>query len=192
MVDWNDEFARARKTPSDIQGHVAFLADLAQQSPRGVVELGVRTGVSTRALIAGLARQDRLPKPTLWSYDLRPAPPVLAEIAQSAAVPWEFRQADTAQSPPCPECDLLFIDTLHTADQLLQELQLHAAQSHRWIVLHDTVTFGERGERPNSAGLLAGLAEFLANHPEWTVAETFLHSHGLTVLERSSASQERE
>lgn len=187
MVDWQAEFIRASSTPSDIQGHVALLADLAEQSPRGVVELGVRTGVSTRALIAGLARHAGDPKPPLWSYDLRPAPPTLAEIARAAAVPWAFRQLDTRQTPPCPDCDLLFIDTLHTAEQLSAELELHAPQAHRWIALHDTITFGERGERPNTAGLRASLERFLATHAEWVVAESFVHSHGLTVLQRSPA-----
>ena len=43
------------------------------------------------------------------------------------------------------ETDLLFIDTLHTYDQLAAELARHGMKARRWIVLHDTTTFATNG-----------------------------------------------
>jgi hypothetical protein len=58
--------------------------------------------------------------------------------------------------------DMLFIDTFHVYEQLRRELALHAGKARRFIVLHDTTTFGEKGEREGSRGLWPAVAEFLA------------------------------
>lgn len=42
--------------------------------------------------------------------------------------------------------DLLLIDSLHTYQQALAEMQMHHHRVRRYIVLHDTETFGEIGE----------------------------------------------
>jgi len=62
-------------------------------------------------------------------------------------------------------CDLLFIDTRHTADQLTWELQRHAGKVRQRIVLHDTQILGERGE-DGGPGLLVALRAFLREFPE--------------------------
>jgi hypothetical protein len=67
---------------------------------------------------------------------------------------------------------------------LRRELVLHAVKSRRFIVLHDTTTFGEQGEREGSRGLWPAVAEFLAAHPQWRLAARYHNNNGLTVLER--------
>ena len=86
-----------------------------------------------------------------------------------------------------PECDLLFIDSRHTADQLWQELTLHCDEVRRWIGLHDTETFGATGE-DGGPGLLAALERFLRRHPEWAPVFHSTRNHGFTVLGRNRAS----
>ena len=80
-------------------------------------------------------------------------------------------------------CDLLFIDTRHTADQLTNEFHRHASKVRRWIVLHDTQIFGERGE-DGGPGLLPAVRRFLNENPEWSVVHHTQTNHGLTVLSR--------
>jgi hypothetical protein len=84
------------------------------------------------------------------------------------------------------ETDLLFIDTKHTAAQLYGELQRHAARVRRWIALHDTETFGERGE-DGGPGLLSALQRFLREQPEWTVTYHSATNNGFTVISRGPA-----
>jgi hypothetical protein len=95
---------------------------------------------------------------------------------------YRFRQADVLDVEPEP-CDLLFIDTYHTADQLRQELARHAGGARRWIAMHDTKTFGERGE-DGGPGLLVAIRAFLRDRPEWGVVYRAEHNNGLLVLSR--------
>ena len=83
------------------------------------------------------------------------------------------------------ETDLLFIDTLHTYSQLAKELALHSSKVKKYIVLHDTYTFGLSGEDPrDKKGLLTAVIEFLINSPNWKFKMFKTNNNGLTVLER--------
>ena len=48
--------------------------------------------------------------------------------------------------------DLLFIDTSHTREQLAQELEAFSRYTKRYIILHDTETFGKRDELVHDEG----------------------------------------
>jgi|KBSSwiStaDraftv2_1062776.scaffolds.fasta_scaffold174202_2 hypothetical protein len=45
----------------------------------------------------------------------------------------------------------LFIDTWHVCEQLETELSRHSVRVRRYLVMHDTVTFGEVGRRRDTA-----------------------------------------
>lgn len=178
-----DIYDRSRKIPSDINEHITTLYALAKLCNH-VTEFGTRGGVSTAALAFGLAEApDRSPK-LLITYDInrsnavnkivRFAPDHLKVIHEVANV---------IEMEPIEETDLLFIDTIHTAEQLSKELALHADRARKWIVMHDTMIFGERGEN-GKAGLLPALRQFLKTHPEWTVRNHYTNNNGLTVLTR--------
>jgi cephalosporin hydroxylase len=169
-----DMFQKARSTPSDINEHSDKLRELASQSET-VIEFGMRHGVSTVALLAGQPKR-------MISYDLNHDP--IAEILKSrqGATEFSFVQGDSL-SVHIEPCDLLFIDTRHTADQLSNEFQRHAGKVRRWIVLHDTQIFGERGE-DGGPGLLPAVRRFLNENPEWSVVHHTQANHGLTVLSR--------
>ena len=93
-----------------------------------------------------------------------------------------FHQADVLWVD-IEETDLLFIDTLHDYEQLVQELALHARKARKYIVLHDTTTFGETGETPGHRGLWPAVEEFLSRGG-FQVKERYSNNNGLTVLER--------
>lgn len=173
------EYVWARRNPSDINENVHLLYELAQQCD-SVTEMGVRTGVSTRAFLHSGVK--------LRSYDLFLDQQVnqLFELARQAGQDVQYQQADVLKIQIEP-CDLLFIDTLHTYGQLRQELQLHARQARRYLAFHDTYTFGLRGENPaDSKGLLTALIEFVMANPDWRFHTHRTNNNGLTILERIS------
>ncbi len=178
----DDIFQQKCAEPSDINEHLPVLKDYASRS-KLVTEFGVRGVVSTWALIAG--RPDRV-----TSYDLTsPGDEMLCQIRSVAAevgVAFRFFQANVLKIEIAPT-DLLFVDTYHVYTQLIAELNLHAKRVSKWIILHDTETFGEQGEASSEKGLNHALREFLGLNPEWLVVEHFKNNNGLTVIKRQSA-----
>jgi len=173
------EYAWARRNPSDINENVHVLNDLAQQC-KTITEMGVRTGVSTRAFLCSSAR--------LRSYDIQLNDHVarLFELARQAGRDVAYHQADVLKIQIEPT-DLLFIDTWHTYSQLRQELRLHGNQARKYIAFHDTYTFGLTGEdNLDRRGLLSAVIEFVMANPHWRFHTYRTNNNGLTVLERIS------
>jgi hypothetical protein len=171
-------YQQALTTPSDIREHLETLCDLARGCDH-VTEMGTRQGWSTRAFL--YAR----PK-VLVCYDrIRlPEVDVLEAAARQAGRPrFIFRQADVLQVE-IAKTDLLFIDTWHVYEQLRQELALHASRVCRYLVLHDTMTFGEVGESSGHRGLCPAIEEFLWEQPQWTESPWLTVNNDLTVLTR--------
>lgn len=78
-----------------------------------------------------------------------------------------------------------FIDTLHTYDQLKQELRLHGNKAKKFIAFHDTHTFGINGEdQKDKKGLLPAIIEFMIDNPHWNFKIHKTNNNGMTVLER--------
>ncbi|MBS0189285.1 MAG: hypothetical protein JSS51_14570 [Planctomycetes bacterium] len=177
-------YREARATPSDINEHLELLARLSSLCET-VTEFGTRQGTSTVALIFGRPKAVR-------SYDIVPLANerAIARAAEEAGVSYTFEQADDLKITIEPT-DLLFIDTLHTYDQLRAELALHADKARRYIAFHDTSTFGDVGggeagdpEAARQRGLWPAIAEFLRAHREWRLQFLHTHNNGLTVIER--------
>lgn len=80
--------------------------------------------------------------------------------------------------------DLLFIDTDHWYGQIKAELEQHHRQVKKWILMHDTETFGIINPFDGRPGMRAAIFEFLEAHPEWEIKDHFENSHGLTILEK--------
>jgi hypothetical protein len=170
----DDSFRTACATPSDIQEHLATLFALAKEC-RHVTELGTRTGVSTTALLA--AQPD-----VLICYDLRRFPEVDRLRNLAGRTHFDFHQADV-RLIDIEETDLLFIDTWHVYEQLREELRLHGVKARKYIVLHDTTTFGLKGETDGHRGLWPAVEEFL-EAGRFRLKARYENNNGLTVLER--------
>lgn len=168
----------ARATPSDIWEHLELLARLSSLCDR-VTEFGAGHGTSTTALLFGRCR-------AVVSYDMNPLPAfdVLAQAAREANIRFDFHQADVLNVEMEPT-DFLFIDTLHTYDQLSAELARHAAKVRRFLAMHDTSTFGDRGELRGTIGIWPAVVQFLRESPEWALAFYMTNNNGLTVLQRT-------
>lgn len=172
------EYQKAKLVKSDINENVHILYDLAKEC-KTVTEMGVRTGVSTRAFLAADVK--------LISYDIQLHQEVTAlfEVAKTfLGKDVQYKQADVL-SINIDETDLLFIDTLHTYSQLKQELKLHGNKARKYLAFHDTHTFGLRGEVGNEpTGLLSAIIEFIMDNPHWRFKTYKMNNNGMTVLER--------
>jgi tetratricopeptide (TPR) repeat protein len=166
-------YEAACRTPSDINEHLPILYELASRC-RHVTELGSRTGVSTTALL--FAQPD-----TLVCYDLKKYPEIERLRALAGRTCFRFHKVDVLQTD-IEETDLLFIDTRHDYEQLREELRRHGGKARRYIVLHDTTTFGEQGETPGHRGLWPAVEEFLAEGT-FRLTERYVNNNGLTALE---------
>jgi hypothetical protein len=188
MESIEDFFEYHKRAPSDINEHLDTLVRYAQGCGH-VTEMGVRTVVSTWAFLMARPRK-------LVCIDINPPPIEYAQrVAAAAGTELEFRLADTGdESFEIEETDLLFIDTWHVYEQLKRELDLHAERARRWIILHDTTTYGDQGEgftypcatRParRRKGLWPAIEEFLLQNRHWQLWEKYAHNNGLTVLAR--------
>lgn len=84
----------------------------------------------------------------------------------------------------CEPTDLLFIDTYHHYESLKKEFELHAPKARKYIILHDTITFGRQGEGNDTKGLMAAVEEFLAANPQWVTEKELTSSPGLYIMKR--------
>jgi len=138
MIDIETAYRKSCETPSDIYEHLPFLHEVA--NGKQVVELGVRSGESSKAFLAGGAQ--------LWSVDIG---------AQPFSHPnWTFMQGDDrdpAVASRAPNCDVLFIDSSHGYEHTLFELWVYGAKVRNGglIVLHDTELETPAGEEAGPA-----------------------------------------
>ena len=174
---FDQEYQWARTMTSDINENVHILYELAQEC-KTVVEFGVRSGVSTRAFLASDVE--------LMSFDIELHPKVreLFLKAQAQGKSVQYIKANVLDIEVEP-MDLLFIDTLHTYEQLQKELALHGNKARRYIAFHDTYTFGLQGEDGRDRrGLLTAIIEFQIKNPHWRFRIHRTNNNGFTVLER--------
>jgi hypothetical protein len=144
-----------------------------------VTEFGVERGNSTSAFL--LAQ----PK-VLRSYDIVPLSCYEALLAIKGETDFKFIQEDVLKVDIEPT-DLLFIDTYHDFSQLYAELFSHAFKVRRYILLHDTESFGMKGQHEDM-GVLPAIAKFLLYNTEWRVKQHYRNCNGLTILEKADGA----
>jgi hypothetical protein len=175
MDEIERHFVLFRDTPADINEHMQKLCDYAKKCEI-VTEFGI--GRSTWAFLHARPKQMRC-------YDIRTADFALQEkLAKDAGIDLAFESGDTLAITIEPT-DLLFIDTYHVYRQLQAELERHAPMARKYIIMHDTETFGDHGEDSSTPGLWAAVEQFVSAHPEWKVIERLRNNNGLAILERA-------
>ena len=183
-------YNRQVETPSDINEHLPTLRKYTEGCDL-VLELGVRGICSTWAFLAGrpkkLISYDIYP-PSNWGGDIS----LVEYVASQEGIEYEFVIADVLETE-LPECDLMFIDTWHTYDQLSAELKMHSSKVKKYIILHDTTSYGFVNESIAHAnsfkqrlsgkqGLKLAIDEFLSSNTNWSIHKVFNNNNGLTVL----------
>jgi hypothetical protein len=187
---------------SDIHEHLPTLYRYATQCQR-IVELGVRGGVSSWALVYGLLDNHK-PVKSILLNDTTPCPiQELLNTTQRTGITITTAWINDLELTLPESVDLVFIDTWHVYGQLKRELARFAPQTKKYIVLHDTTLDAVHGEsirnRHNlkarseasgipvdeiACGLWRAVEEFLAANPAWILKERYTNNNGLTILER--------
>ena len=188
------KYIELSKTPSDINEHLETLKKYAQECDV-IVEMGVRSIVSTWAFLAANPKK-------LTSLDLYN--PVhfggnLQEVYDAASfsdIDFKFVEQDSL-TYDIESCGLLFLDTWHDFLQLKKELTRHHSKVNKYIILHDTVSYGYVDEKSADEmgklnevetnlpkGLWPAIEEFLYHNKNWVIWEKKPNNNGLTVLKR--------
>ena len=173
----------------DIHEHMPILKQYGEECEH-ITEMGVRGGASTLALI--------MSKPKKFiSYDIRSTREIENIIRLGGnAINHTFIIQDCL-TVDIEQTDLLFIDTLHTYNQLTAELNRHHSNVKKYIILHDTTTFGRvdegiydhashlvKNQKVTKSGLRTAMEDFLNENPNWVIHEDRTNNNGLTILKR--------
>ena len=187
MDKYIDEYVRFCKIPSDINEHLPLLYSLCVQCA-STKEFGVGFGVSTRAFLAAITET----KGRLDSYELNVKPEVasLFEMVKQDGLNAELHATDiTKLEKNSNPADFLFIDSLHTYDQVRIELENHGDSTKKFIAFHDTQLFGVDGEIPGNPnklqghGILRAITQWMQPRQHWVIKYEFVNNNGLLVLE---------
>lgn len=187
----------------DIASHLPLLYVLAQQTPGQVVELGVGNGYSTIALLAG----SRHSATRCWmsgkfwpshpfsgdkflvSYDTDPTAEGRAkEIVGPNTWGWKFIVKDSTEAAADfkdGDVGLLFIDTLHTYEKTIEELEtwLPKMDPNGIMCGHDYLLhLHEEKMWATLSGVHIAVDEFAKKHSDKFTLQIFPNDRGLWVF----------
>ena len=166
-----EKYQQLCEPPIDIKEHLPILKKYALLSDR-IVELGVRGMVSTWALLAGHP-QYMISVDIVDPLEHKGNVEETKAMAEKEGVNWGFLKASSLEIELFRH-DLLFIDTIHSYEQLSQELKFHSPHTTKYIIMHDT----------NMPEMQKAIKEFLLGNKDWKIKEVFIGDNGLTVLQR--------
>jgi len=165
-----ERYIQKCQTWGDIHENLPHLKEYATKYDT-ITEMGVRSIVSTWALLAGTPKK-------LTSIDIKHPSEYGANIdevsalANEAGIEFTFLLGDT-HSIEIEECDMLFIDTLHYYDHLTKELEIHSPKVKHCMAFHDTTSCPE---------VFQALLDFMDKNPEWRIDLHKENNNGLTFL----------
>lgn len=199
ILNFGQHYNRLCNIPSDINEHLPTLKRYASEC-QSVTEMGVRFACSTWAFIE--ARPKKITCIDIRYDFFEPSEKWVKKMCEFYNIEFIWKTDDSLKIE-IEQTDLLFIDTLHTFNQLSKELEKHHKFVSKYIILHDTTTFGHidesiyghasnivKSESVSSTGLRPALNNFLTKYSEWKIKEDFTNNNGLTVIERVSKSSE--
>lgn len=159
----------------DMQAHLPTLYWLVRLlKVKQGLELGVRSGFSTSALLAGLEETGG----RLTSFDWngqQGLPGLDIDPALSACEHWTLIEGDSvALEPQAPKrLDLLFIDSMHDYETTRAELDAYGERTRKVIALHDMEAYG----------VAKAVEEWLKKHPrDWLIEDE--RDHGFAAIMR--------
>lgn len=184
-------YERLCRQSSDIYEHLPTMHALALSiNAQTIIELGVRTGVSSAAWLSALERTGG----HLWSVDVALAPRFVSGHRQCT-----FLQGDdlapvvTDQLPL--DVDIVFIDTDHRYELTVDEIAVYAprVKSGGFMVFHDTAVevFPHHPPGQPPFPVRKAVQGWLESDPGWR-AEWRENCNGLAVVQRiHSLGEER-
>jgi hypothetical protein len=193
-----EKYNEHKNTPSDINEHLETLYNLGKECSH-ITEMGVRWVSSTWPLVYSNPKK-------IISYDIVTNPNIIEVInlCNEYSIDYSFQEKDVLQLE-IELTELLFIDTLHTYNQLIKELEIHSNKVSKYIVLHDTEFFGRVDEvvyehasnfvknNPiTKQGLMTAVEDFLSTElgQSWEIFKIYKNNNGLTILKNKSYIKE--
>jgi len=179
MITHKDVVERATVW-SDIQDHLLRLYDLTVKLSREkvVVELGVRWGDSTTALLAAVNDSGG----HLYSVDL--LPPSGGATAYLQTEPnWTFILGDDLNVVETWDkaIDHLFIDTAHTFEHTLSEL----TKWGKWVKVEGIITLHDLCNADGTdSEVMSAIKKFMEENPQKYAFTAFPNSYGFGLLRR--------
>jgi hypothetical protein len=178
-------------TPSDINEHIPTLIKYGVECEH-ITEMGVRWVVSTWAFLSAspkILKSYDMQAPSTWNVDIKD----VYDTAEQYGIDFSFTQANVLDIE-IEETDLLFLDTWHAYKQLKAELELHASKVKKYIIFHDTTSFGYKDEKSyeslgpewagDGKGIWPAISEFLEFNSNWELVKRFTNNNGLTIIRR--------
>ena len=177
---------------TDINEHLPTLKNYSEKYDH-ITEMGVRWGSSTLAFLAGNTNK-------LISYDIQITNEIneIINLSKTIETDFNFNEEDTLLID-IETTDVLFIDTLHTYNQLYSELIKHSEKVKYHIILHDTVSFREKDEilynhaselvknmEKSKKGLYMAVTDFISYNNDWYIEKEYKNNNGLMVLSRNT------
>jgi hypothetical protein len=189
-----EKYNQHKITDSDINEHLETLYNLGKECSH-ITEMGVRWVSSTWPLVYSNPKK-------MISYDILKNPNIteVISLCNEYSINYSFEEKDVLQLEIEPT-ELLFIDTLHTYNQLTKELEIHSNKVSKYIVLHDTEHFGRKDEviyehasnviketSSTKEGLMTAVEDFLLTKlgQSWELFRVYKNNNGLTVLKNKS------
>jgi len=173
-----EKYQHLCNTHSDINDALSVLRRFALECSH-VTEFGIRTAVSTTALLA--AQPDRL-----ISYDLELNHHFLDNLMRfKGRTNFTYHVGDTRTIDIEPT-DMLFIDTVHTYRQMKVELERHSNKVRRYLAFHDTniYRFTDEGDTDTAIkGIWPAIEEWFTREP-WAMCFELPQRSGFTVFKR--------
>jgi predicted O-methyltransferase YrrM len=157
---------------------IYWLARMTQQTGV-IVELGVRQGDSTRALLSACEDCGS----ALWSYDTEPCKEVVERLTTSWGIPWFtadwwFFQSDSIKAgevwPEGTPIDMIFLDTDHTFETTRKEIAVWSphVRPGGCIAFHDYWLHDPPRDENQGHGVKMAVDEWANNHPDTWALET--------------------
>lgn len=192
MDTLDNYFDKKKNISSDINEHLETFKRYSEECEI-IIEMGVRGIVSTWAFMMGKPKKligIDISHPSEFGGNIEE----VYRLAKEHNINYDFRLQNTLTCV-IEECDLLFIDTWHDYLQLKKELHRHHDKVKKYIILHDTVSFGFKNENPYEnyneeqeynlpKGLNPAIHEFCNSNSNWYIHERFAHNNGITILKR--------
>lgn len=175
---------------SDIYEHLNTLKDYGEKCSH-ITEMGVRWGASTIAFLSSKPKK-------MVSYDIISNQSIdeIIKEAKEEKLNFNFIKGDSLNIEIEPT-EILFIDTLHTYNQLYNELVKHHSNVSKYIILHDTTSFGRVDENiynhasddvknmsKTKVGVRTAMEDFLNEVGGWEIEKDFTNNNGLTILKK--------
>jgi hypothetical protein len=182
MKQIEQNYTELKNTQSDINEHLPTLYKYAQECET-IAEFGVRNVVSSYSFALANPKKlicvDTVDNENITNF---------LNLCKQENINAEFHCADTLTFELQEDVDLLFIDTLHSFKQLSAELERHNTKVKKYIILHDTISFGNKNEDDqkcgDNCGLVPAFRNFLNQNNNWQEEFTFSNNNGLTILKR--------